>query len=57
MTFDEFMRAINAEIEAVTGLSVYDLPDFPFMDWYDDECDPSECAFEILEDQGYSFEQ
>ncbi len=34
--FDEFMAAVDKCVQRMTGLSVYDLPDYGFRDAFDD---------------------
>jgi hypothetical protein len=35
-TFEEWMRAVDQAVQMKVGLSVHDLADAPFRDWYDD---------------------
>lgn len=35
MTFETWMRAVDAAVESKAGVSVHDLPDCCFRDWYD----------------------
>ena len=43
-TFDEWMAAVSAEIEARTGLCAEDLPDVCYRDWYEDGVGPKSAA-------------
>ena len=43
-SFDEWMKAADAACEAKAGLSIHDLSDCPFMDWYEDGVSPSSAA-------------
>jgi hypothetical protein len=44
-TFDEWMLAVDAAVWHLTeGLSVYDLPDVCFMDWYEGGTSPVTAA-------------
>ena len=49
MTFREWMKLVDTEIERLCGLSYRDLDDAPYRDWYDAELDPLEAAEEALE--------
>jgi hypothetical protein len=44
ITFDEWKRRINAICWKRYGVDIDDLPDCPFMDWYEDGCTPSDAA-------------
>jgi len=44
LSFDEWMKAVDAACISLYGLSVYDLPDCCFADWYEDECTPLTAA-------------
>lgn len=52
MDFDTWMRYVDAEVSGLLGLSVYDLPDRPYRDMYEDEYTPEEAAAEALEYAG-----
>lgn len=51
--FSTWMRLVDRKIQARAGVSVYDLADKPFREWYDDGMDPDEAVEEILEDEGF----
>lgn len=36
LDFDSWMQIVDREVEAKIGLSVHDLEDCPFRDWFDD---------------------
>lgn len=38
------MRQVEFAVESLTGMSVHDLPDVPFRDWYDDDVPPRTAA-------------
>jgi len=42
--FKEWMGKVDASVGAKCGLSVYDLPDCPFRDWFEDEMRPGDAA-------------
>ena len=35
MSFEGWMRLVDLSVQTATGVSVYDLTDCPFRDWYD----------------------
>ena len=43
-TFDAWMKAVDVCVLAKYGVSVHDLPDCPFYDWFDDDVRPEEAA-------------
>lgn len=43
-TFETWMKAVNAVILAKTGVEADDLPDFTFMDEWEDGATPSQAA-------------
>lgn len=53
LTYEEWMEEVNKEVEAIAGVSVHDLPDFPSRDWYEAEVDPVEAAEDVLADAGW----
>ena len=55
MTFAQWMRAVDEAVQATAGLSVHDLADQPFRDWYEDGLTPQEAAEETLIDEGFPF--
>lgn len=54
-TFNQWMRAVDMEVESVAGVSVHDLADQPFYDWYDSGMTPEEAARETLIEEGFPF--
>lgn len=36
LSFEEWMRRVDASVQRKVGLSVHDLADVAFRDWYDD---------------------
>lgn len=55
MTFAQWMRAVDEAVYATAGVSVHDLADQPFRDWYEDGLTPQEAAEETLIDEGFPF--
>lgn len=48
-TFEEWQATIDRYVGRVIGLSIHDLPDQPYRDWFDDEVTAKEAAREIVE--------
>ena len=48
MTFEEWMAEVDHFCYAKAGLSIYDLPDCCFRDWYDDGMSPRRAAADAL---------
>lgn len=44
MTFDKWMNQVDAICQKKYYVSVYDLPDCPFCDWYEDDYSPAQAA-------------
>ncbi len=42
--FESWMKNVDAAVLSRYGVSVYDLPDCPFRDWYDDGETPEEAS-------------
>ena len=51
-SFDDWMKAVDHRVQAVIGLSIHDLEDHPFRDWYHDEMSPEEAAHTAIEYAG-----
>ena len=43
-TFEAWLEAVDAQVEALGGCSVHDLPDCLFADWYADGVSPRTAA-------------
>lgn len=52
-TYDKWLEAVDQQVIDRTGLSVHDLPDMPFREWYDDDVAPADAALEALDYAGY----
>jgi hypothetical protein len=50
---DIWMDKVDQHVQAIAGLSLYDLPDVPLADWFDDGFRPREAAQLALEDAGF----
>lgn len=53
LTYDKWLEVLDRTVIARTGLSVHDLPDVPFRDWYRDEMSPADAATQALAEAGY----
>lgn len=51
--FAEWLQEVNSEIEKVTGMGIFDLPDQLYRDMYDAGDLPIEVIADILEEEGY----
>ena len=43
-TFERWMKLVDLYVSSMIGLSVYDLPDCCFGDWYEDGMSPKSAA-------------
>jgi hypothetical protein len=53
--FKVWMGKVNAKVGQKYGLSVDDLPDCPFMDWFDDGMSPAAAANKAAKNAGAEF--
>jgi len=53
LTFEQWMKAADLACMAKAGLSLLDLPDVPFRDFYEDEMAPADAADEALVEAGW----
>lgn len=49
LTFEDWMNRVDDAVYALVGCSVYDLPDYRFMDAYLDGAFPEEIAQEVID--------
>ena len=49
--FKEWMGIVDRKIQGLTGMSVDDLPDQCYRDWFDSGMTASEAAREIMENE------
>ncbi len=47
-TFEQWLDAVDAAIDAQIGLTSMDLPDVAYRDWYDDGLPPSRAAAKAI---------
>lgn len=50
--FSQWMQAVDATVESRAGVSVHDLPDCCFRDWFEDETPPATAARRALTEAG-----
>lgn len=48
VSFSEWMVLVDRAVWSRAGVSVHDLPDAPFRDWYDDRVAPSVAARRVI---------
>jgi hypothetical protein len=53
MQFAEWMRRVDEAVEAEVGLSVHDLEDASFADWFEDGVRPATAAKRALRASGW----
>ena len=53
LTYEAWLNAVDDEVQAIAGISVHDLADFPSRDWYDSGVAPEEAAEDVLADNGW----
>lgn len=54
-TFEEWMARVDAECINISGVSIYDLPDYAFFQAWRDEETPEDVAARVLEYEGFPF--
>lgn len=52
-SFDRWMARVDLTVINETGLSIYDLPDAAYRDWFDSGVSATDAAIALLEDAGY----
>lgn len=48
--FDRWMSAVDGHVQIKLGVSVHDLPDMCFRDYYDDGMTPAQVAQIVMEE-------
>ena len=56
LSFEQWMEQVDTAVQALAFVSVHDLPDQPFRDWWESGWEPGEAAEEVLEYSGYPME-
>jgi len=51
--FENWMKKVDAAVEAIVGLSVHDLPDIDFMGLFEDGVGPKAVARKALAEAGW----
>jgi hypothetical protein len=51
--FKKWMAEVDIAVGGRAFVSVYDLPDQPYRDWFEDEMSADEAAVAALKDAGY----
>ena len=57
ITFENWMKRVDTYCQHVSGLSCYDLSDTCYHDKYDMGDSPSETARQLLEEEGFPFDE
>jgi hypothetical protein len=53
LTLAQWMKAVDRGVMARASVSVHDLADCTFWDWWHDDMDPDEAAQEALRNDGF----
>jgi len=65
LTYKQFRKLVDREVNAISGLGVDDLPDFDLWMYYDEDLELSdrewlelakEAATDLLDEEGFPFE-
>lgn len=56
LSFEQWMERVDTAVQALAFVSVHDLEDQPFYDWWEFEWTPRQAAIEALEYAGYPVE-
>lgn len=56
LSFEEWMERVDTAVCALAFVSVHDLEDQPFRDWWEYDWTPQQAALEVLEYAGYPVE-
>jgi len=51
-TFETWMKAVDAAVSAEIGLSASDLPDVPYLDWFEDNMSVKAAARKAIKNAG-----
>jgi len=54
--FEKYMAEVDRQCWAISGMSVYDLEDYPYYDSFEDEEDPHDVAIDALYNAGFPME-
>jgi hypothetical protein len=53
MTFKQWLKAVDLAVLRLSGVSLHELADQPWRDWYDDDMNAEEAAREALAEEGF----
>jgi len=51
-TFEQWSRKVDNAVNAICGMSTYDLPDCDYWTWYDEGVSPSTAANRAIKEAG-----
>ena len=54
-TFQQWFQQVDQKVQGKVGLSVHDLEDCPFMDWFEDGVKPGTAATKAIKNAGGDF--
>lgn len=46
--FEQWLEKVDAEVQTETGVSIYDLPDYDYQEWYDEGMTPKKAAKRVV---------
>lgn len=52
MTYRDWMKAVDQEIQKIAGVGLHDLPDCAYYNWYADDYTPEKAARMALKNAG-----
>jgi hypothetical protein len=52
LSYEQWMKQVDREVETRAGLSVHDLADCNFRDWYEDDVPPRTAAVRAIRYSG-----
>lgn len=55
LSYEEWVRRVDASVERKVGLSIHELPDVPLRDWYDDGVTSGGAATRAIREAGGDF--
>lgn len=48
--FRDWLKRVNTHVEQAAGFGIFDLPDMPYRDWFDDGLEPDQTV-EAIKDE------
>lgn len=52
--FDTWRKMVNFKVQARIGVSIDDLPDKPYMSWYEDEISTDDACEAVMDEEGFN---